>query len=176
MVRARAFSENLGPSELQTQTFFVNEPPSVLPVVSFVVDPEVFFDESLGIYRNVHKGREAPVNLAYYSPDRALAFQVNAGTRIGGENIWRFAQKPLSTTMRGRYGDDAVTYQLFPEDRLASYTKFNFRNGGDNWDDDMLRDALTPDIMSGQMQNEVETYRPVVLYMNGPILGHSQSA
>jgi hypothetical protein len=47
----------------------------------------------------------------------------------------------------------------------------NFRNGGDNWEKDMLRDALTPDIMRGQMQNEVETYRPVVVYMNGEYWG-----
>lgn len=171
VVRARSFSENLVPGEIETQTYFINEPASVLPVVSFVVDPEVFFDSSIGIYRNVHKGREAPINLAYYEPGGSLAFQVNAGSRIGGENIWRFAQKPLSVTLRGRYGDDAVAYQLFPELRLASFSKFNFRNGGDNWDDDMLRDALTPDLMSGQMQNEVETYRPVVVYMNGEYWG-----
>ena len=171
VVRARAFSDDLVPGNIQTQTYFINEPASVLPVVSFVVDPVVFFDESLGIYRNVHKGREAPINLAFYEPGGELGFQVNAGSRIGGENIWRFAQKPLSVTLRGKYGDDAVGYQLFPEERLASFSKFNFRNGGDNWDDDMLRDGLTPDLMRGQMNNEVESYRPVVLYMNGHYWG-----
>lgn len=171
VVRARAFSASLVPGPVQTETFFVNEPASVLPVVSFVVDPGIFFDSSLGIYRNVHKGREAPVNLAWFEPDGTMSFHVNAGSRIGGENIWRFAQKPLSIAMRGKYGDDAVAHQLFPGLRLASFTRFNFRNGGDNWDDDMLRDALTPDIMRGQMRNEVEDYRPVVLYMNGEYWG-----
>ncbi|MDA0814516.1 MAG: CotH kinase family protein, partial [Verrucomicrobia bacterium] len=171
VVRARTFGSDLVPGPLQTHTYFINEPPSVLPVVSFVVDPVVFFDSSLGIYRNVHKGREAPINLAYYEPAGDLGFQVNAGCRIGGENIWRFAQKPLSVTLRGKYGNDAVGYHLFPEQRLATFSKFNFRNGGDNWEKDMLRDALTPDIMRGQMQNEVETYRPVVVYMNGEYWG-----
>ena len=92
---------------------------------------------------------------------------MNAGAKIGGENIWRFAQKPLNISLRGKYGDDAIAYQLFPDQRLASFSRFGLRNGGDNWDDAMLRDAITPRIMRGQMANDVEDYQPVVVYING---------
>ena len=171
VVRARAFAPDRVPGEIATQTYFINAPVHEIPVISLAVDPEVFFGESLGVYKNVHKGREAPLNLAYYDPNEELQFQVNAGAKIGGENIWRFAQKPLNIALRGKYGDDAITYQLFPEQRMASFSRFGLRNGGDNWNDAMLRDAITPRIMRGQMANDVEDYRPVVVYLNGRYWG-----
>ncbi|NCF85857.1 MAG: hypothetical protein GWQ08_10025 [Verrucomicrobiaceae bacterium] len=171
VVRARSFAPNKVPGEISTHTYFINAPVHEMPIISLAVDPEIFFGETLGVYANVHKGREAPLNLAYYEPNDKLQFQVNAGVKIGGENIWRFAQKPLNISLRGKYGDDAIAYQLFPDLRMANFSRFGLRNGGDNWDDAMLRDAITPRIMHGQMANDVEDYQPVVVYINGRYWG-----
>ncbi len=171
VIRARTFEEGKLPGASTTETFFIDAPKHDLPVITLAVDPEIFFDDTLGIYENVYKGREAPLNLAYYTRDQVLQFQVNAGAKIAGENIWRFAQKPMNLALRGKYGDDAIGYQLFPSIRQASFTRLTLRNGGDNWDDDMLRDALTPRIMRGQMANDVEDYQPAVVYLNGQYWG-----
>lgn len=171
VVRARSFEPGMLPGPVETKTFFVNEPERPLPVVSFVVQPTEFFDATLGIYTNIYKGREAAVHLEYFDADRNLGFAVNAGTKIAGENIWRFAQKPLTVTLRGKYGSDTIDYQIFPTERVGSFTQLVLRNGGDNWPNAMLRDAMTPFILRGQSPADVQNYRPCVVYMNGQYWG-----
>ena len=171
VIRARTFEPGKIPGPLATQTVFVTEPERDLPVISFVVDPEEFFDETIGIYTNVYKGREAAIHLEYFDENAELGFAVNAGTKIAGENIWRFAQKPMTINMRGKYGDDVIRYQIFDEDRFGLFGRFILRNGGDNWPNAMLRDAMTPHLLRGQSDADVQNYRPVVVYMNGEYWG-----
>jgi hypothetical protein len=171
VLRARTFEVGRIPGSLATYSYFINEPARPLPVVSFVVDPDVFFDSTIGIYENVHKGREAPSHIEYFAADQSLGFKVNCGTKIGGENIWRFAQKPLNVSMRGKYGDDLISYRIFPDEKIGTFDSIKFRNGGDNWNDAMLRDPLAPSIVRGQMQSDVAAYRPCVLYLNGRYWG-----
>ncbi|MDG2122830.1 MAG: CotH kinase family protein, partial [Verrucomicrobiales bacterium] len=171
VLRTRTFESGKIPGELGTHTYFIGEPERPLPVVAFTVEPEHFFDNTTGIYDNVYKGREAANTLEYYAPDRTPAFKVNSGTKIGGENIWRFDQKPLNIAMRGKYGDDLINYQIFPGENIGSYDAVGFRNGGDNWPNAMLRDPMSPSIVKGQMQNDVAFYQPVVLYLNGDYRG-----
>ena len=171
VLRARAFEAGKVPGELATNTYFIDAPAHQMAVVGFTVEPDNFFDNTLGIYDNVHKGREAPNTLEFYEPDQALAFKVNSGTKIGGENIWRFAQKPLNIAMRGKYGDDLISYKIFPDQELGTFDSIGFRNGGDNWTNTMLRDPMAASILSGQMDNEVSYYRPAVLYLNGEYWG-----
>lgn len=171
VLRARTFEDGKIPGKLETHTYFIDEPSRPLPVVAFTVEPDNFFDNTLGIYENVYKGREAANSLEYYAPDRSPAFKVNSGTKIGGENIWRFAQKPLNIAMRGKYGDDLINYQIFPSEPVGTFDAIGFRNGGDNWTNAMLRDPMSPSIVRGQMNNEVAWYRPAVLYLNGAYWG-----
>jgi len=171
VLRVRAMEAGKLSGPVQTYSYLFGMSGHDLPVASLVVDPDLFFDGSIGIYRNIIKGREAPVHLDFFDIDRQLAFSVNAGAKIAGENIWRFAQKPLTISMRGKYGDDQIAYPLFEDERLAQFGQFVFRNGGDNWPNAMLRDAMTPFIFAGQSQNDVQNYRPCVMYLNGEYWG-----
>ncbi|MEM7383628.1 MAG: CotH kinase family protein, partial [Verrucomicrobiota bacterium] len=170
VVRARSFPSGKLPGPILTSNYFVDSPAHELPVVSFVGDPDNLFDSEIGVYRNVHKGRETPINLAFYE-DLQLRFQTNGGMRIGGENIWRFAQKPLTVYFRGKYGSDILNYPVFEDRPIGEFGRISFRNGGDNWPNAMLRDAMTPFILAGRMENDVQAYRPVVLYLNGEYWG-----
>ncbi len=171
VVRARTFESGKVPGPLATKTYLINEPARDLPVVSFVVQPDEFFDRTPGIYINVYKGREAAVHLEYFDENQELGFAVNAGSKIAGENIWRFAQKPLTVTLRSKFGNDAINYQIFPNERIGTFGQIVLRNGGDNWPNAMLRDAMTPFILRGQSAADVQNYRPCVVYMNGAYWG-----
>lgn len=171
ILRARAIEPGRIPGLITTHTYFVNEGESSLPTVSVVVEPKEFFDPTIGIYSNVHKGREAAGTISFYEQSQELGFQVNAGIKIGGENIWRFAQKPLNVKLRGKYGDDLIPYKVFPNDSRSLFQEIGFRNGGDNWANSMLRDAMAPFIVQGQLDCDVANYRPVSLYLNGSYWG-----
>ncbi|MEZ5304445.1 MAG: CotH kinase family protein [Verrucomicrobiales bacterium] len=170
VLRARAFEPNHIPGPLATATYFIGEPARDMAVISLTVDPDNFFDPAIGIYDNDIKGREAPVGIEFFA-DGALGFQVNAGAKIAGENIWRFAQNPLNITLRGKYGDDLISYKIFPEEAIGTFDEIGLRNGGDNWNDAMLRDAMAPSMARGQMDNDASDYRPCALYLNGQYWG-----
>ena len=171
VIRARAFEVDKLPGEISTNTYFIDEPEIVLPVVSLVADPPTLWGERIGIYENEHKQREIPVSLEYFEADRDRGFKVNAGARLGGMNIWRFAQKPLAIYMRGRYGPDAINYQLFEGKAIGVFERIVFRNGGDDWDEAMLRDAMTESLLKGRMANGVQAYSPSILFLNGAYWG-----
>ncbi len=171
LLKARAYAADRLPGPIKTQTYFVGEELSALPTVSYAVDPDVFWDEEKGIYRNNFKGREVPVHIEFFHSDRSLAFAEQAGSRIGGLNIWRFAQKPLTIYLRDRYGADALEYPLFGPRAGGTFSRFMLRNGGDDWPATMLRDPLAEAIAEGQIKNPTLAYRPVSLFINGAYWG-----
>jgi len=185
ILRARSFASGKIPGPVLTRTFFVGENPT-LPVFSLVTDPENLFDGTIGIYSNTDtyynisgfgagyyplKGREVPVRLEMFEADQSPAFAVNAGVRIAGENVWTKAQKPLNVYMRSKYGDDLINYQMFPGEPVATFGEFSLRNGGDDWEETMLRDAMMPSILEEQMDAGLYSYRPSILFINGAFWG-----
>ena len=176
VLRARAFSDGWIPSEVLTRSYFLDaDSETTLPVFSFVADPETLFGDDIGIYENdtsyVFKGREIPIRLEMFESTGESAFAISAGARIAGENIWRKAQKPFNIYMRSKYGDDLLGYQLFPDQSVGTFGEFNLRNGGDDWEETLLRDAMMPSILEGQMTASFYTYRPSVLFLNGQFWG-----
>lgn len=176
ILRARAFVAGLIPGPILTRSYFINEPGDrTLPVLSFVVEPATFFNNVIGIYSNdtpyPYKGREVPVRIELFETNRVPAFAVNCGVRIGGENIWRYAQKPLNIRMRGKFGDDLISYPIFPGEAVGTFGELNARNGGSNWNLDMLRDAMMAPLLRGRAENDLSSYRPAVAFVNGRYWG-----
>ncbi|MDP8207745.1 MAG: CotH kinase family protein [Candidatus Electryonea clarkiae] len=171
VIRARIFDEDKLPGPVSTHSYFINEEETSLPVVAFTAEPRTLWDSDIGIYENNYKGKEIPVSLEYFDADKTLGFTIDAGARIGGLNIWRFAQKPLTINTRNRYGFDEIQYQLFPSKTIGIFQRIVFRNGGDSWHKDMLRDGMTESILKGQMDNGVQAYSPCVIFINGDYWG-----
>ena len=175
-LRARAFSSGLIPGPVLTRSFFLGaDAAPTLPVFSITAEPDTFFGNEIGIYENdtsyAFKGREVPVRVELFETNRQPAFAVSAGVRIAGENIWSKAQKPLNIYCRSKYGDDQINYQIFRDEPVGTFGQLNLRNGGDDWEETLLRDAMMPSILSGQVRAELYSYRPGVLYLNGEYRG-----
>ena len=176
ILRARAFVTGWIPGPVLTRSLFVNEPTDrTLPVMSFVAEPSDLFGGVTGIYTNnspyPYKGREVATRLEYFDTNGASAFAVNTGIRIGGENNWVYAEKALNVHMRGKYGDDLINCQIFPGDPEGTFGELNVRNGGDNWPNAMLRDAMMAPVMQGQTENDIYSYQPCVAFINGRYWG-----
>lgn len=176
ILRARGFVPGLIPGPILTRSFLVDEfSERTLPVISLVADPATLFDDQIGIYENdsayPYKGREVPARIEFFEPDEAQAVAFSVGARIAGENIWRYAQKPLNLYARSKYGDDVIAHQIFPGEPVATFGELNVRNGGDNWAKAMLRDAMMPSVLRGRVENDLASYRPCVLFLNGQYWG-----
>ena len=85
--RARVFEEWKLPGITTSNSYFIGEERN-LPAVSLVADPTFLWDRQLGIYINSYKERQIPVSLEYFPLNSARAFSLDAGARIGGENIF----------------------------------------------------------------------------------------
>lgn len=176
ILRARAFVSGWIPGPVLTRSIFVNEPTDrTLPVMSFVADPSSLFGGITGIYTNnspyPYKGRDIEARVEYFNTNGAPGFAVNAGISIAGENNWVYAEKGLNIHMRGKFGDDTINYQVFPGDPEGTFGDLNVRNGGDNWPNAMLRDAMMAPVMQGQTENDIYSYQPCVGFINGQYWG-----
>ena len=171
VIKARAFENGKLPGKVITHTFFINIETYDLPVISYSTNPAYLFDNEEGIYDNVLKLKEIPITLEYYESYGNKSFTVNAGSRIAGLNIWRFAQKPFTVYLRGKYGDESINYQIFKENNNGIFTKLNLRNAGDDWEGTFFRDPMMQYITVGHMNNAVQCYQPAILYINGEYWG-----
>ena len=183
VVRARCFSAGKVPGPIATKTYFMGESFSGLPYLSVVADPETLFGDEIGIYYNMHearvgvgpsvyKGKDAPGHLEFFPEDGGVGFGVNGGFRIGGENNWAsHFQRALNFTTRGKYGDDGINYDLFPGSEIPTFTALTIREGGDDWGQAHLTDALFDSIVRGRLEVESNRFRPAAMFVNGEYWG-----
>ena len=169
VLRARVFENSKLPGKITTNSYFISETRN-LPAVSFVTDPLFLWGE-LGIYRNSYKDREIPVSLEYFPLGSARAFFLDAGARIGGENIYRFAEKPFNIYANSDYGYSHIAYKIFDDLPYQQYKRLYLRNSGDDWPYTMLRDGLCETVLEGQVLNSMQAFKPSVLYLNGQYWG-----
>jgi hypothetical protein len=183
VLRARCFEAGKAAGPIATRTYFRGETQTNVAYVSVVADPETLFGNTIGIYtnqhetvtgsygeRDVYKGKDAPGNVELFAPGGA-GFSAGCGIRIGGENNWVHPQKALNIAIQGKYGNDDITFDLFPGTQIPTHTAFTLRDGGDNWDKDMLRDALYPKLARGYLNVDTADYRPSIVFINGAYYG-----
>ncbi|MCH1508377.1 MAG: lamin tail domain-containing protein [Akkermansiaceae bacterium] len=183
IVRARVFESGKVPGAIATATYLYGETFNGLPIVSVVADPETLFGDEIGIYDNnhepvtsgmneVYKGKDAPGHVEFFPQDGSPGFAVNGGFRIGGENNWgSHDQKALNISLRGKYGDDNLKYDLFPGSGIPNHSAFTLREGGDDWDDAMIRDGMWNSIAGKLIDAETNAMRPSLVFLNGEYWG-----
>jgi hypothetical protein len=185
-LRARTFKEGALPSLTVTQTYLIDEPIN-LPVISIVTDSANFFNNTIGIYvtgtngikgdcdptiRNLNQDWERPVNVELYEKDGSPGFNQEAGIKIyGGCSRTRFPQKSLALYARNSYGKGSFDYQLFPEKSIYHFDSFVLRSSADDQVSTFMKDALAQHIAIGDMDLDIQAYRPAVVFFDGVYWG-----
>ena len=170
VIRARTLVLEMLPGDLFFSTYLISEE-SNLATLSLILNPETLWDENIGLYQNQYKQREIPVAIQSFSSELNHEFSISAGLRLGGENIWTKPQKPFTIYTRNRFGADYLQYQIFENKSISNFSRVVFRNGGDDWEEALLRDAMTESIVSDRMACGIMAYRPARLFLNGSYWG-----
>ncbi len=170
ILSARVFEAGKLPGEIFSGSYFINEDRK-LPAFSIIAEQNYVMGKEQGIYRNTLKEREIPINLEFFPIEDEDRFSQRVGMRIGGENIFRFAQKPLNIYADGDYGESQMEYQAFKHLPYQAYKRLYLRNSGDDWPYTMIRDGMISSILRGEIDNSTQAYRPTVLYLNGEYWG-----
>ena len=177
VLRARIIEEGKMPGNVVTESYFIDEAFAghQLPVVSIATEDENFWDAEKGIYMQDFKPDwEVPVNIELFlnnGSDRA-AFNEQAGIKINGLYAWQLPQKMLGVYFKKKYGESKLEYQLFVDDKRASFDNFALRASGSDWSYTLMRDGLVQQAArKGAMNLDLMAFRPCVVYVNGQFLG-----
>lgn len=170
VISARSYSDGKLPGPVLSHSYLINESRN-LPAFSLITDPDYFMGRELGIYRNTLKQREIPANLEFFPVSDNPTLNMLTGLRIGGENIFRFAQKPLNIYADGSYGESLIEYPLYDHLPYNAFKRLFLRNSGDDWPKTMFRDGLMATLLLNEFDNATQAYRPAVVYINGDYWG-----
>ena len=67
--------------------------------------------------------------------------------------------------------DDYIDYQLLENKAITRYSRNVLRNGGDDWEETLLRDPMTQSLVNGMMKCGYMAYAPSALFLNGEYWG-----
>lgn len=182
VINAGIFKDGYLPSEIATRSYLVGVSHE-LPILSLVVEDELFFGEEKGIYAdglamdtvfpyvnaNYWKEVEIPVQLSFIDNSGDPQFNRSAGIKIFGNYSRVFAQKSLSLFFRKRYGD-ALEYPMFPSLDYSEFRSLVLRNSGSDWLRTNMRDGFITTLMQ-DCDIEMQAFQPVATYINGVYWG-----
>jgi len=178
-LRARAFANGLLPSPVSTQTYLFDAQPS-FPVVALSFKDADFFDPAMGMYPNYTEDWERPVYVEFFEPDGLGGFSQDATAEVHGTGSAQFAQKSLKIKALANGGSGYFQYPVFPEQPFEEYKNLLLRNGGQDWNITMFRDAFVQSLAADlsdlgsiieQPRLHLQAFRPGVAYLNGQYWG-----
>jgi hypothetical protein len=171
VLKARIFEANKLPGKVVTRTYFIGTNFS-LPVISLSTPPELLWEESIGIYEQNFKEREIPVHFEFFETDGSPGFNLDAGLSLTGQASLYYPQKSFTIATDDRFGTDDLTYQIFPQRELNTFTSLYLRNAGvPDHRSTFFRDALLHTLVLNKMDLDCQAYRPAVIFLNGAYWG-----
>lgn len=196
VVKAMAIKPGALPSEVVTNSFFVNPDKRYsLPVVSISMQEDHLFDYEKGIYlagkdfddwrsnnhgnadggtpANYHRrGEEAeyPAHIEVFEGLQGRVLSQNIGLRMHGGWSRSHPAKSLRLYARNEYGDTHMRHSFFPDQPFSAYKRLILRNSGNDWGITLFRDAALQAMVS-HMSFDTQASRPAVLFLNGEYWG-----
>ena len=172
VLKAISYKDNYLESDIVTRTFLTGRKHKIA-VMSMSSDNDSLYGSN-GLFTrwstfNYYK----TINLEFYEPDgsygTSMIGEVKLSGNIGGSRDK--AQKAMSVYLRKSYGDNKIIYPLFENSKQWEYQSLLLRNGGEDYLDIHIFDPALQVILKGQMDLDMQDYRPVVLYINGSYQG-----
>jgi len=184
VIKARLFREGYLPGSVAGGSFIINKN-TKLPVISISTEPDLLFSDENGIYvlgpnasgtfpyygANFWRDVEIPVSVEYFGTGDRQIFQQEAGLQIHGGWSRAFDQKSLRLTARSCFGPSEFKHPFFKDKNILNYKKLILRNGGNDFQAAMMRDALMHKIVQNKTNLSVQDYLPAVVYLNGEYWG-----
>ncbi|MCF8245759.1 MAG: CotH kinase family protein [Saprospiraceae bacterium] len=178
-LRARTFATGYLPSPITTHSYLFDTPHD-FPVVALSFKDTDFFDTLTGIYPNYTEDWKSPVHVAFFETDGMPGFSQDATAEVSGTGSAQFPQKSLKIKALANNGSGFFQHPIFPELPFEEYKNLLLRNGGQDWNVTMFRDAFVASLVSdltdlGSIIEPpklyLQAFRPGVAYLNGQYWG-----
>ena len=173
VVKAINYKNGYIESDTTSRTFFVGRKHSIA-VVSLTSNPSNFYGSG-ALFTNYKSVIYKKVDVEFYEPDGSYGTsfpgEVKLSGNIGGSRDKQ--QKAMTVYLRKKYGTNKVEYPLYTDSDITTYSSILFRNGGEDYLNVHIFDAALQKITYGEMDLDMQNYRPVALYINGSYYGIS---
>ncbi len=168
VIKAIAYKDGLLPSDIISRTFFTNK--HEIAMVSISTENSNLFGYA-GIITNYHQNNHKKISFEFYESDGRLGTSFVGDMKLSGMDSRERDQKSMSVYLRKEYGLKEVTYPFFNEYENTTYSSFLLRNAGEDPKHIRIMDAVLTRTLKGQMDIDMQDYRPVVVYINGSYYG-----
>ena len=168
VIKAIAYKDGYLSSDIISRTFFTNH--HDVAIVSISTENSNLFGYA-GIITNYHQNTHKKINFEFYESDGSLGISFVGDTKLSGMDSRERAQKSMSIYLRKEYGLKEVTYPFFGDHENTTYSSFLLRNAGEDPKHIRIMDAVLTRTLKGQMDIDMQDYRPVVVYINGEYYG-----
>ena len=189
----RLFMNGFLPSVPVTRSYIKTSSNYTLPIISIVGDKKYFTDPKIGIDcdgdgtngkvasytggspRNYAQEWDRPVNFSYISSDGEMLFNQDANIKISGG--YTRTQQYRSFKLKASKvfdGQNRYDYPFFPQKPYNRHKTLLIRNGGnDIWRHNarFIDPALETIIQRSGIDVDVQSYVPVIEYVNGKLRG-----
>ena len=189
----RLFKNGFLPSVPVTRSYIKTNSNYTLPIISIVGDKKYFTDPKIGIDcdgdgtngkvasytggspRNYAQEWDRPVNFSYISSDGEMLFNQDANIKISGG--YTRTQQYRSFKLKASKvfdGQNRYDYPFFPQKPYNRHKTLLIRNGGnDIWRHNarFIDPALETIIQRSGIDVDVQSYVPVIEYVNGKLRG-----
>ena len=191
-LRLRLFQDGYLPSVPVTRSYVKTSNKYTLPVISIVGDKKHFTDPKIGFDcdgdgtngktgngqsqpRNYNQPWDRPVNISYLTPEGEMLFNQDVNAKVSGG--WTRSQRYRSFKLKASKlfdGQNRYDYSFFPQKPYIRSKTLLVRNGGnDVWNNNarFMDPALETIIQRSGIDLDVQSYVPVIEYVNGELRG-----
>ena len=166
VIKALAYKDGYIESDIVSRTFFVGRKHD-LPVISISASSGTINN----FFKNYTSNKEIKISFEMYESDGSYGIGFTSGTKFTGMDSRKRKQKSMAIYLRNEYGLSEVTYPLFKDGDTLTYSSFTLRNSGEDPYGIRIEDTVLTYALNGQMDIDMQDYRPVVVYINGSYYG-----
>ena len=185
--RFRLFRDGWLPSNVLTCSYIATSNQYTIPVVSIVADNEFLYGNMYGVMTQGTNGKpghgqaqpcnwnmdwERPVSFVYFAPDGRQLFCQEVNLEMCGG--WSRAWSPHSFKLKASkvFGTGkTLDYPFFEQKPFIRNRTLQLRNGGNDTQCRFKDAALETILFRSGIDLDVQSYQPVIHYINGKFIG-----
>lgn len=169
VIKAISYNDGYIESDIVSRTFIVDRNHDVA-FISISSDSNSLFGGN-GLLTNYTSNSEKKINFEFYEADGTYGTSFTGNVKLSGMDSRKEPQKSMSIYLRKRYGVSNVTYPFFANMDYNTYSSLLLRNAGEDPKNVRIMDAAETRLLKGEMDIDMQEYRPVVVYLNGVYYG-----
>ncbi|MBT3748406.1 MAG: hypothetical protein HOG34_05425, partial [Bacteroidetes bacterium] len=180
VIRFQAWKKDYLPSDIITNTYFINESTS-LPVFSITTEPNNLWHLDYGIYTegrgfvwpdgNYMQNWEKIAHGEFWDAEGNKQISQYGGIEIAGGLTRTANQKSLRFKAKGDLGPGKLNYKFFETKNLDEFEEVLLRSSGNDWGLTMMADGMMQSIIANRLDVDWQAYQPAIMFLNGEYWG-----